>query len=121
MALVLVIDDRPAMRRLVRLTLEPCGHRVLEAGDGLAGVHVLVSERPDALVLDVLLPGAGGLDVLAVLRADRRFAALPVVLLTATRTERVEAAARADGSVRVVDKPFSAAALRRAVADAIAR
>ncbi len=79
---VLVIDDNAQARELVRRFLTDEGFRVLEAADGVAGLAMAQRERPDAITLDVLMPGMDGWAVLAALKADPALADVPVIMLT---------------------------------------
>jgi len=79
---ILVVDDEPGIRLLVRKLLEPAGHRVSEAGDGQAALSLVKADRPDAILLDVRMPGMSGHQVLATLKADKAFKS-PVIMLTA--------------------------------------
>jgi DNA-binding response OmpR family regulator len=116
MPLVLVVDDATQIRRLVRLTLEHRGHRVLEAEDGIVGLRTMRAERPDLVVMDVTMPGPSGLEVLREMRADPVLAATPVIILTAGGQAASEALALEAGATAYMDKPFSPAALLALVA-----
>jgi PAS domain S-box-containing protein len=80
--LVLVIDDNAEARDLIGRALEGEGFRVLEAAGGDAGLALARSARPDAITLDVLMPGMDGWAVLAALKADPDLADIPVIMLT---------------------------------------
>ncbi len=79
---ILVVDDEPGIRLLVKRLLQPAGHRVSEAGNGQAALDLVKSDPPDAVLLDVEMPGMSGHQVLAALKADRTFQS-PVIMLTA--------------------------------------
>jgi len=81
---VLVIDDDPAARDLLRRMLAREGYRVLEAADGAAGLALARAEHPDVITLDVVMPGLDGWGVLAALKDDPALAAVPVVMVTIT-------------------------------------
>jgi CheY-like chemotaxis protein len=84
MTRVLVIDDDDDVRMLVRLSLERAGGKiVLEAANGPEGVERAAADAPDAILLDVMMPGMDGRATLEQLRARPETAAIPVVLLTA--------------------------------------
>jgi CheY-like chemotaxis protein len=109
---ILVCDDDPPLRELVRAVLGP-SYRFVEAADGteaLASVRELV---PDLIVLDVMLPGMSGIDVLRTLRADEATSHIPVVVITAW--SHAEADAWTAGADRFVSKPFDPDELDRAV------
>ncbi|MCZ6754525.1 MAG: GAF domain-containing protein [Gemmatimonadetes bacterium] len=79
---VLVIDDDPDARQLVRRHLTRNGFRVVEAADGEAGLALARSERPDAITLDVIMPSIDGWAVLTALKADPNISMIPVIMLT---------------------------------------
>jgi CheY-like chemotaxis protein len=106
MARVLVIDDEPDVRWLLRLSLERVGHEVLLAEDGLRGVAMAQKQRPDAIVLDLMMPVMDGYGVLQALEKDERTARVPVVVLTAKAIPEEEDRATAAGAVRFLTKPF---------------
>jgi CheY-like chemotaxis protein len=90
---VLVVDDEPALRELMRAALEQ-HHEVAEVGDGAAALELWRTYRPDVVLLDVMLPGASGIDILRQVRADETFPAAKVVVVSAWDTlsdrERVD-------------------------------
>jgi len=102
---ILVVDDEPKIRMTVRGYLEADGFEVLEAADGPSGLDSVVREKPDLVVLDVMLPGLDGFEVLRRIRVTSQ---VPVILLTA-RTEEVDRVIGfTAGSDDYVTKPFSA-------------
>ncbi|MEU9208624.1 response regulator transcription factor [Streptomyces sp. NPDC048415] len=101
---VLVVDDEPKIRMTVRGYLEADGFQVLEAADGPSGLQCVTEDRPDLVVLDVMLPGLDGFQVL---RRIRQSSQVPVIMLTA-RTEEVDRLIGfTTGSDDYVTKPFS--------------
>lgn len=104
---ILIVDDDRQIARLVAAYLEQAGFRTLTAYDGAAALRLIQSERPDLVVLDLMLPDADGADITRTLRGDPKFAALPIVMLTA----RVEDADRIVGLELGADdyitKPFN--------------
>ena len=111
MAAVVIVDDSPQIRRLLRVMLESRGHLVREAEDGLVGWHLLQAEPPDLILLDLGMPGPSGFAVLREIRADVRFATLPVIVLTADGKLESEERARDEGASGFMVKPFSPIAL----------
>jgi len=106
MARVLVIDDEPDVRWLIRVSLERAGHEVLVAEDGLRGVAVAMKQRPEAIVLDLMMPVMDGYGVLAELAKDPRTTEVPVLVLSARAIpEEAERATQA-GARRFLEKPF---------------
>ena len=108
MASILIIDDEPQIRRLLRVLLESEHHRVLEAGDGTLGLHEVARARPDAVILDLGLPGMGGLDVL---KRIREWSRVPVLILSVREDEEDKVSALDAGADDYVNKPFGGAEL----------
>lgn len=103
---VLVVDDEAPVRALVRDVLEMQGYEVREAVDGPSAVAAVSSELPDAIVLDIMMPGVSGLDVLRGWRADPTTATLPVLLLTAVTDDDTTWAGWTAGADYYLPKPF---------------
>lgn len=80
---ILVVDDDPTVRQVLSLQLESDGHQVSAAVDGDSGLEAVQEQHPDLVVLDVMMPGLSGWDVLQRLRSEPGSARLPVLLLTA--------------------------------------
>jgi DNA-binding response OmpR family regulator len=101
---VLVVDDEPKIVEMVRLYLERDGHRVLVARDGPSALEAFRRDRPELVVLDLMLPGIDGLEVC---RAIRRESEVPIVMLTA-RAEEVDRLIGLElGADDYLAKPFS--------------
>ena len=117
---VLVVDDEPDIRAVARLSLERVGGwQVLEASSGHEGVAVAAEQQPDAVLLDVMMPGTDGPATFALLRGDARTEAIPVLLMTA-RAERAERESWLGQGVHgVLAKPFDPMLLPAQVADAL--
>jgi CheY-like chemotaxis protein len=121
MTTVLVIDDEAPIRLLCRVNLEAEGMAVLEAADGEAGLEVARTDRPDVILLDVMMPGRNGWEVAEELLSDTRTSAIPIVFLTA-RAEVKDRARGIDlGGVDYVTKPFNPVELAPLVRDLLAR
>jgi DNA-binding response OmpR family regulator len=101
---VLVVDDDDTVREVLRRYLTRDGHEVLEAADGITGLNLVRSHRPDLLVLDLMLPGMDGLDVC---REIRRTSTMPVIMLTALGQESDRVVGLEYGADDYVVKPFS--------------
>jgi two-component system alkaline phosphatase synthesis response regulator PhoP len=104
---VLVIDDEKDLIELVRYNLEKEGFRVLAALDGEAGMSIATEESPDAVVVDVMLPGIDGLDVCRRLRSSSKTSQIPVIMLTAKSSESDRIVGLELGADDYVTKPFS--------------
>ena len=104
---VLVIEDERDIRELVRVNLEAEGFSVIEAADGELGLALVKRERPAAVILDLMLPGLGGLEVCRRIRAGEATARMPVVVLTARSAEADKVVGLEIGADDYVTKPFS--------------
>ncbi|MBK6762956.1 MAG: response regulator [Micrococcales bacterium] len=112
MATILIVDDEPSVRDLIRDTLELEDHEVVEAVDGPSALEVLsADELPDCVVLDIMMPGISGLDVLTELRARPSTKELPVILLTAMSDDATTWAGWSAGANVFLPKPFDPGAL----------
>jgi CheY-like chemotaxis protein len=111
MARVLVIDDEPDVRWLIRMSLERSGHEVLVAEDGLRGIALAQKQRPDVIVLDLMMPVMDGYAVLAELAKDPRTSDVPVVVLSARAIPDEANRATDAGARKFLEKPFDPDAL----------
>ena len=80
---ILVADDEPALLRRLEFVLGRKGYDIYGVSTGKAAVEYLMSNRPDLVILDVMMPGLDGYEVLSFIRSDERLAGIPVVMLTA--------------------------------------
>lgn len=101
---ILVVDDEPVIRSSVAEALAAGGFRIVEAADGAAALQIARSEKPDLVLLDVMLPGISGVEVCRLLRADSR---VPIILLTARDAEGDKIQGFEAGADDYVTKPFS--------------
>ena len=108
---VLIVDDDPAIRRVVSALLDLDEYGLLEAADGQAALEVVRVERPDLVILDLTMPRLDGLGACAALRSDPELAGTRVLVLTGRDQPDDRAAARDAYLV----KPFSSLALLEAV------
>lgn len=109
---ILICDDEPALRELVRASLSD-GYLFAEASDGVIALELAREVEPDAVILDLMLPRLGGLEVLAHLQADDQLRTVPVVVITAWNETREDVLAA--GASDFVTKPFDPDVLRTAV------
>ena len=119
MSRVLVIDDDPDLGRVVRRVLELEGYEVVLSDDGLRGLAAAQRQRPDAIVLDLMMPVMDGYQVLAELRAAPRTKDVPVVVLSAVALEETKERVEAAGASAFLTKPFEPANLSRALVSLI--
>ena len=104
MPTVLVVEDEAVLRETLEYNLLRQGYRVLTAGDGLTALRVARSAHPDAILLDVMLPGMDGLDVCRTLRGEMN---VPILMLTARSDEADKVVGLEMGADDYVTKPFS--------------
>ena len=119
-ATVLVVEDNPLNRKLVRDVLGHAGFRVLESEDAEQGIELARSEQPDLILMDVQLPGIDGVQALGRLQADAATAAIPVVALTAFAMKDDRERFLAAGFHAYLEKPISVTALPGQIAALIA-
>lgn len=104
---ILIVDDQTQLRQLMRMTLTPEGHQVLEAGDAETAWSVALAEQPALVLLDIMLPGdTDGLELCRRLKADARTAALKVVLVSARGHRNDVQIGRDAGADDYLLKPF---------------
>jgi len=121
MTKVLVIDDEAPIRLLCRVNLEAEGIDVVEAPDGPAGIEKAQEERPDVILLDVMMPGLDGWRVAEQLLEDERTNRIPIIFLTARAEFRDRAKGLDIGGIDYVTKPFNPLELAPLVRDLLAR
>ena len=118
---MLVVDDEAPIRLLCRVNLEAEQMKVLEAPDGDTGLEIARAERPDVVLLDVMMPGRNGWEIAEELLADEATSGIPIVFLTA-RAEVKDRAKGIDlGGVDYVTKPFNPVELAPLVRDLVHR
>ncbi len=105
-ARILVIDDDLDMCLVVRRILESKGHLVTLSQDGYQGWATARRQRPDLIVLDIMMPVMDGYGVLEMLRGDDRTEAIPTVILSALGDHEAKERARSLGAVAYIEKPF---------------
>ncbi len=103
---VLWIDDDRLVLGACTPALERHGYRVLTATDGAAGIATAKQDRPDAILVDVMMPGMTGFEVCQQLRADPRFKLIPIILLTALEDTGVGTMGSKVGATTTLRKPF---------------
>jgi len=105
-ATILVVDDAPLNVKLLRLILKDAGYQVLEASNGPEALEVMRREKPDAMVLDVRMPGMTGYQVCQEVRRDPAFATLPVIMVTALSLPEERIRGIEAGATDFISKPF---------------
>ena len=118
---ILIVDDDEDIRAYLEVTLELAGFEVVQAVDGETGLQAAFDAEPELIVLDVMMPGLDGLEVLRRLRADSRTNHLPVILLTAKAQPDDTVAGLEVGADDYVTKPFDAEVLLARIHAALRR
>lgn len=106
---VLVVDDEPAIRRYLHISLMAYGHTVFEAATGQAAVEAVSANRPDLVILDLGLPDLSGIDVVRLLR---EWSQIPIIIISVNEQDTVKIAALDAGADDYLTKPFSLGELR---------
>jgi CheY-like chemotaxis protein len=114
---ILVIDDETCVRELIGEVLKRTGCRVLEAGNALEGLEVARTEHPDAVLLDFLLPGISGVQVLQELKRLPATRSIPVILMSGVGADELLFEKLSYDAADFLMKPFSPAQLRQKVQD----
>ena len=104
---ILVVDDDKEVVRLMRAYLEQAGYEVLVAYDGDTALFTMRQERPDLLLLDLMLPGKDGWEITRLIRADRQLAAIPIIMLTARIEDTDKIVGLEMGADDYVTKPYN--------------
>lgn len=87
MALVLVVDDEPAFRFFLKALFETEGHEVMIGRNAKEGLDLLAGREPELIVLDVMMPGHGGLEMYRTLKGEEKWRHIPVIMLSGVRKE----------------------------------
>ncbi|MGN6251477.1 MAG: response regulator transcription factor [Marmoricola sp.] len=121
MARIVIADDDADIRELVVFKLRHAGHDVVPVGDGAAAVDACTAQRPDLVILDVMMPGMSGLDAARAIRAEESLAGLPIIMLTARAQESDIEQGFDAGADDYIVKPFSPRELASRVGAVLAR
>ena len=118
---ILVVDDTRLTRDIVTAILTSNGHRVESVNDGIAAIEALRCRAYDLVVMDLRMPGIGGLETMRQMRAmERSDGATPIIILTGRADEATNAECRASGATAVLTKPVDAAKLLHAINEVLA-
>lgn len=104
---ILVVDDEPHIRRVLSAVLSERGFEVTMARNGLSALEKMSAHRVDLVILDLMMPGASGLEILSRIRSDPERSETPVIILTAKGQDTDREAAMAGGADDFLTKPFS--------------
>lgn len=118
---VLLIEDEPNIAEAIRFILSRDGWNVSTLADGTGAAEAVRAARPDLVILDLMLPGCSGLDVVQAIRSDPETETTPVLMLTAKGQGRDREAAERAGVNLFMTKPFSNADILASVRSLVAR
>ena len=104
---ILVVDDDKQIVRLIQSYLEQTGYQVLTAYDGQTALHAVRRERPDLLILDLMLPDLDGWEITRIARGDANLAGLPIIMLTARIEDTDKIVGLELGADDYITKPFN--------------
>ena len=107
MAKIIVVDDEEQLRFVIRSLLEKNGHVVLEAENGEDGLELIKAERPNLVILDIMMPGMNGWEVAGEMKVDMDLADIPIIILSVKAKDEdiFESVARRDADAHI-PKPF---------------
>ncbi len=115
---ILIIDDEEAIRAVAKLGIKmEAGWEVLTASSGSQGITLAETEQPDAILLDVMMPGIDGIATFEQLQANVQTQSIPVILLTAKAQAAEQRKLQSIGVAGVITKPFNTLTLARQVAE----
>ncbi len=120
-ARILVADDDPDLREIVRLTLQRDGYDVIEAADGDQAVARAIDSAPSLILMDLMMPGTDGFDACRRLKSDQRTFGVPVIFISGMGDHRSRAQVLQLGAEDYLDKPLDPRDLRRRVRMVIQR
>jgi CheY-like chemotaxis protein len=120
-ATLLLVDDNPDLLTMLTLALHTLGnYTILRATDGVSGLEQAVSAHPDCIVIDILMPGLDGYQLVRALRGDPETADIPLVILTAVAHDQGQFAGLAAGADQYLTKPTAPQSLVAAIQRAMA-
>lgn len=114
---ILLVEDEPEFRLALRMRLEANGYEVIEADNGVTGLDLARNQKPDLMVLDIMLPKMDGFKVARLLKFDEHHKHIPIVMLTARAQQSDKETGLAVGADAYLTKPFKP----QEILDAIAR
>lgn len=103
---ILVVDDEPDVIKIISVRLKAAGYDVITAEDGQEGLLKARTEKPDLVLLDLMLPKVDGFQVCRMLKYDENFKSIPIILLTARTQEADKQAGKDVGADAYIEKPF---------------
>lgn len=118
---ITIVEDEPFIVEALSFLLEREGYQVQSVSDGAAAVEFITTNKPDLVILDIMLPNVSGMKILEDIRANPDFVALPVLMLTAKGQKKDRRAAEDAGVSEFMTKPFDNDALIQSIKTMLAR
>lgn len=118
---ILIVDDEPDVASLLNLMLKSKGYETITAGDGQEALEKARNEKPDLIVLDIMLPRLDGYKVARMLKFDEKFSHIPIIMVTAKIQEKDKKMGVEMGADAYVTKPFDTAALLNKIGEVLAK
>ena len=118
---ILIVDDEPDVASLLNLMLRSKGYETITAGDGQEALEKARHEKPDLIVLDIMLPRLDGYKVARMLKFDEKFSHIPIIMVTAKIQEKDKKMGAEMGADAYVTKPFDTAALLNKIGEVLAK
>lgn len=112
---ILLVDDEPSLVLLMEARLKASGYEVLSAGDGITGLEMAKREKPDLMILDLMLPRMDGYKVCGLLKKDSRYNKIPILMFTARAEDEDLKMGQEVGADAYVTKPFEPKALLKKI------
>ena len=109
---ILVVDDEPDIRNLAKRILERAGYKVVTASNGVEGEEMVESEKPDLIILDVVMPRKNGFEVCQTLKGRPETKNIPIIIFSASGSRSRRDAAREAGADDFLQKPFTIKGLK---------
>ena len=120
MPLVLIVDDSPTEVHVIRAALEKNGYQTMSAESGEAGIEMARDNKPDLILMDVVMPGLNGFQATRLLGRDPQTASIPMIMVTTKNQKTDRIWGMRQGAVDYIVKPFSEELLLKKTAEAIA-
>ncbi len=119
MSKILVVEDEMDVSKVLRKRLQEAGYEVVVAIDAYQAVEYAHKEKPDLIILDLMLPAGGGLSVIKNIKMSPRLAYLPVVVLTGIRDDQYKAKVLEEGVDAYLEKPYEVEVLLKTLSDVL--
>jgi DNA-binding response OmpR family regulator len=116
---ILVIDDEPLVVEVLKIRLEMNDYEVITASDGVEGIERAMREKPDLILLDILMPGLDGYQVCQKLKEDRKTERIPIIMLTALGQSAGRKKGHSSGAYDYIFKPFDDEELLKSIEKAL--